>query len=102
MARRKRHTPEQIIGMLPAIEVAVAQRRTVADTCREHAISEQTDCRWRTEFGGLKLDQAKRVKELERENQRLRKALADLTLDKLILQEAARGRLGRSRRAVFG
>lgn len=65
--------------------------RTVAETCREHAISEQTYYRWRAEFGGLKLDQAKRLKELERENQRLRKAVADLTLDKLILQEAARG-----------
>lgn len=91
MARRKRHTPEQIISMLRAIEVAVAQGRTVAETCREHAISEQTYYRWRAEFGGLKLDQAKRLKELERENQRLRKAVADLTLDKLILQEAARG-----------
>ncbi|MBP2310209.1 transposase [Azospirillum melinis] len=55
MARRKRHTPEQIISMLRAIEVAVAQGRTVAETCREHAISEQTYYRWRAEFGGLKL-----------------------------------------------
>ncbi|GLR77727.1 hypothetical protein GCM10007856_03950 [Azospirillum oryzae] len=61
------------------------------ETCREHAISEQTYDRWRAEFGGLKLDQARRLKDLERENQRLRKAVADLTLDKLILQEAARG-----------
>jgi putative transposase len=89
MARGKPHTPERIIG-LPR-EVAVAQGRTVAEFCREQGISEQTHYRWRTEFGGLKLDQARRLKELERENQRLHKAVADLTLDKLIVQEAARG-----------
>jgi putative transposase len=91
MARRKRHTPEQINGVLREVEVAVAHGRTVVEVCREQGISEQTYYRWRAEFGGVRVDQAKRLKELERENQRLRKAVADLTLDKLILQETARG-----------
>ena len=92
MARRKRHAPEQIIAMLRAIEVAVAQGRRVVETCREHVISEQTYYRWRAEFGGLKPDQAKRLKELERETQRLCKAVADLTQDKPILQEGGAGK----------
>jgi transposase-like protein len=88
---RKKHTAEQIIGKLREIEVGLAAGRSVAEMCRALAVSEQTYYRWRAEYGGLKLDQAKRLKELERENVRLRKAVAELTLDKLILKEAAEG-----------
>ena len=88
---RKKHTPEQIIGKLREIEVGLAAGRSVAEMCRSIAVSEQTYYRWRAEYGGVKLDQAKRLKELERENARLRKAVAELTLDKLILKEAAEG-----------
>jgi len=88
---RKKHTAEQIIGKLREIEVGLAAGRSVAEKCRALAVSEQTYYRWRAEYGGLKLDQAKRLKELERENVRLRKAVAELTLDKLILKEAAEG-----------
>jgi putative transposase len=88
---RKRYTPEQIIGMLREAEVALAQGQTVGQVCRTQGISEQTYYRWRREYGGLKIEQAKRLKALEQENARLRRAVADLTLDKLILQEAVRG-----------
>jgi putative transposase len=88
---RKKHTAEQIIAKLREAEVALASGKAVGEVCRGLAITEQTYYRWRKEYGGLKLDQARRLKELERENGRLRKAVADLTLDKLILQEAARG-----------
>jgi len=88
---RKRFTPEQIIGKLRGAEVAMAQGQTVAQVCRGLGIAEQTFYRWRREYGGLKVEQAKRLKALEQENARLRKAVADLTLDKLILQEAVRG-----------
>ena len=88
---RKRHTAEEIIGKLREAEVGLAGGRGVSEICRGLGITEQTYYRWRREYGGLKTDQARRLKELERENQRLRKAVADLTLDKLILAEAARG-----------
>jgi len=88
---RKRYTPEQIIGMLREAEVLLSQGRTTGDACRQLGVSEQSYYRWRREYGGLKVDQAKRLKELEKENARLRRAVSDLTLDKLILQEAARG-----------
>jgi transposase-like protein len=71
--------------------VLVAQGRTIGQACKEAEISEQSYYRWRNEYGGLKGDQVKRLKELEAENTRLRRAISDLTLDKLILQEAARG-----------
>ena len=90
MAKRK-HTPEQIIGKLREAEVLLAQGQTVAQVCKMLGVSEQSFYRWRAEYGGLKIDQAKRLKELERENARLRKAAADLTLDKLILKEAVEG-----------
>ena len=90
MAKRK-HTAEQIIGKLREAEVLLAQGQTVAQVSRALGVSEQSFYRWRAEYGGLKVDQAKRLKELERENARLRKAVADLTLDKLILKEAAEG-----------
>ncbi len=88
---KKRYTPEQIIGKLREAEVALAQGETAGQVCRTLGIAEQTFYRWRREYGGLKVEQAKRLKVLEQENNRLRRAVADLTLDKLILQEAVRG-----------
>ena len=88
---RKRYSPEQIIGKLREAEVALAQGQTTGQVCRTLGIAEQTFYRWRREYGGLKVDQAKRLKALEQENTRLRRAVSDLTLDKLILQEAVRG-----------
>jgi transposase-like protein len=88
---RKRYTPEQIIGKLREAEVALAQGQTTAQVCRALGIAEQTFYRWRREYGGLKVEQARRLKALEQENSRLRRAISDLTLDKLILQEAVRG-----------
>jgi transposase-like protein len=90
MARR-RHTPEQIITALREAEVGLANGKTVALVSRELGISEQTYYRWRQEFGGMKVDQARRLKELEKENGQLKRAVANLTLDKLILEEAAKG-----------
>jgi len=88
---RKRFTVEQIIGKLREAEVRLSQGETVGQVCRTLEVTEQTYYRWRKEYGGLKLDQAKRLKDLERENAQLRRAVADLTLDKLILKEAASG-----------
>ena len=88
---RKRYTAEQIIGMLREAEVSLSQGQTVGQVCRQLGVSEQSYYRWRKEYGGLKTDQAKRLKDLERENNRLRKAVSDLTLDKLILKEALEG-----------
>jgi transposase-like protein len=87
----KTQTPEEIIGKLREAEIVLAQGGTTADACRRLAISERTYYRWRKEYGGLKTDQARRMKDLEKENARLRRAISDLTLDKLTLQEAARG-----------
>ena len=89
--RKKRHTPEEIVSKLRQVDVLVSQGQMVADAIRAIGVTEVTYYRWRQEYGGLKSDQVRRMKELETENQRLRKAIADLTLDKLILQEAARG-----------
>jgi len=88
---RKRFTAEKIIGMLRESEVFLAQGKTVGEICRSLGVSEQSYYRWRREYGGLKSSQAKRIKDLERENSRLKKAVADLTLDKLILREALEG-----------
>jgi len=88
---RKRHTPEAIVAKLRQVDVLVSQGAPVADAVRQIGVTEVTYYRWRQEYGGLKLDQVKRLKELEVENARLRKAVSDLTLDKLILKEAARG-----------
>ena len=88
---KKRHKPEEIVAKLRQIDVMVSQGQSVADAVRAIGVTEVTSYRWRQEFGGLKTSQVKRLKELETENQRLRKAVADLTLDKLILAEAARG-----------
>ena len=92
MGRQKSHTPEEIVAKLRQAEVLVAQGKTIAEAVRSIGVTEPTYYRWRTEFGGLKLDQVKRLKELERENARLRKAVSDLTLDKVILKEAASGK----------
>lgn len=89
----KRHGSEEIIGKLREAEIVLAQGGTTGDACRRIAVSEQAYFRWRKEHGGLKTDQARRMKDLEKENLRLRRAISDLTLDKLTLQEAARGNL---------
>lgn len=88
---RKRHTAEEIVAKLRQVDVLMAQGKPVADAVRAIGVTEVTYYRWRNEYGGLKGDQVKRLKELESENTRLRRAISDLTLDKLILQEAARG-----------
>ncbi len=90
MARRK-YTPEQIISKLREVEIVLAQGSTVALAVRGIEVTEQTYYRWRREYGGLNVEQARRLKELEKENLRLRRAVSDLTLDKLILKEAAEG-----------
>ena len=88
---RKRHTPEQIITALREAEVGLAHGKSVKLISRELGITEQTYYGWRREYGGMKVSQARRLKERERENGRLKRAVADLTLDKLILEEAAEG-----------
>ena len=87
---RKRYKPEEIVAKLRQVDVLVSQGTSMADAIRQIGVSEVTFYRWRQEFGGLKTDQIKRLKELELENSRLRKAVSDLTLDKLILTEAAK------------
>ncbi len=87
----KRHKPEEIVAKLRQVDVLTSQGQSVADAVRAIGVTEVTYYRWRQEYGGLKTNQVKRMKELELENQRLRMAVADLTLDKLILTEAARG-----------
>jgi putative transposase len=91
MGRKRMHSPEEIVAKLRQVEVLVAQGQPVSDAVRAISQSEATYFRWRAEFGGLKLDQVKRLRELERENARLRKAVADLTLEKVVLREAASG-----------
>ncbi len=88
---RKRHTAEEIVAKLRQVDVLMAQGRPVAEAVRSIGVTEVTYYRWRNEYGGLKGDQVKRLKELETENSRLRRAVSDLTLDKLILAEAAKG-----------
>src|SRR5215510_12966421 len=88
---RKRHKPEEIVAKLRQVDVLTSQGTPMADAIRSIGVTEVTYYRWRNEYGGLKSDQVKRLKDLETENARLRKAISDLTLDKLILQEAARG-----------
>ena len=86
-----RHKPEDVVAKLRQVDVLVSQGQSVVEAIRAIGVTEVTYYRWRKEYGGLKSDQVRRMKDLEVENQRLRKAIADLTLDKLILQEAARG-----------
>lgn len=91
MGRKKKHSDEEIIHKLREAEVALAQGRTTKDVCRQLEVTEQTYYRWRKEFGGLKVDQAKRLRDLERENGRLKKMVAEQALDIAILKEAASG-----------
>jgi transposase-like protein len=88
---RKRPTPEEIVAKLRQVDILVSQGKSVADAVRSVGTTEVTYYRWRKEYGGLGIAQVKRLKELETENARLRKAVSDLTLDKMILAEAARG-----------
>ena len=89
---RKRHTPEQIIRKLREAEVALAQGQPIAEVARKLGITEQTYYRWRKEYGGLRVDQAKRLKELEKENARLKKLVAEQALDNAILKEVSSGK----------
>ena len=89
---QKRHTPEQIIRKLRQAEVELAKGQSAVEVARKLGITEQTYYRWRKEFGGLRIDQAKRLKELEKENGRLKKLVADQALDNAILKETASGR----------
>ena len=91
MARGTKHTPEQIVSLLRQIEVAVANGKTTPLACRESGITEQTYYRWRKEYGGLQVDQARRLKELEQENSKLKRLVAELSLDKLVLKGIASG-----------
>ncbi len=91
MPRRKEFSPEQIVTMLREVEVEVANGQSVVASCRKLGITEQTFYRWRREYGGLNVDQARRLKSLEQENGRLKKVVADQALDLSILKEAARG-----------
>ena len=87
---KKKFTPEQIVSMLREAEVLLGKGQNIAEVCRTLGITDQTYYRWRKEYGGLRVDQAKRLKELEQENTRLKKVAADLIVDKAILKEAAR------------
>lgn len=89
---RKRRSPEQVIGMLREAEVRLSQGGKTAEICRSLGTTDQTYYRWRREYGGLQVSQARRMKELEKENQRMRNAVSDLTLDGLILKEALEGK----------
>jgi len=88
---RQRHKPEEIVAKLRQVDVLVSQGQSVAEAVRSIGVTEVTYYRWRQEFGGLKIEQVKRLKDLEVENARLRRVVSDPTLDKLILQEAAKG-----------
>jgi putative transposase len=88
---RKHHKPEEIVAKLRQVDVLTGQGRSIAEAVKTIAVTETTYFRWRAEYGGMKNDQVKRLKALELENTRLRRAVSDLTLDKLILTEAARG-----------
>ena len=88
---RKHHKPEEIVAKLRQVDVLTSQGKLVADAVRAIGVTEVTYYRWRQQYGGLRSDQVKRMKDLEAENTRLRRAVSDLTLDKMILAEAARG-----------
>lgn len=89
--KRKRHSPEQIVRKLREAETSLATGAVLEDVCKQLGVSENTYYRWQNEYGGMKREEVKRLKELEKENTRLKKAVAELTLDKQILQEALRG-----------
>lgn len=88
---RKRYSAEEIVNKLREADVLIAKGQSIAQACKQIGVTDQTYYRWRKEYGGLKTDQAKRLKELERENARLKKLVADLSLDKAMLQEVASG-----------
>jgi putative transposase len=90
---KRRYTAEEIVTVLRQVEVAIANGKATPQACRESEITEQTYYRWRKEYGGLKLEQAKRLKELEKENSQLKRLVAELSLEKQILQDVARGNL---------
>ncbi len=89
---RKRYTAEQIVSKLREADVLIGKGQSVAEVCKQLEITDVTYYRWRAEYGGLRVDQAKRLKEIEAENTRLRKVIADLTIDNAILKEASRGK----------
>ena len=91
MARGKKHSPEQVVNLLRQVEVAIANGKTTSLACKEAEITEQIYYRWRKEYGGLQVDQAKRLKELESENAKLKRLVSDLSLEKLILKNIASG-----------
>lgn len=91
MGRGKKYQPEQVVNLLRQIEVAVANGKSTDQACREAGIVEQTYYRWRKEYGGLQVDQAKRLKELEAENAKLKRLVANLSLEKLVLKDIAEG-----------
>jgi transposase-like protein len=91
MGRGKKHTAEQIVNLLRQVEVSVANGKTLPQVCKEAEIVEQTYYRWRKEFGGLKVDQARRLKELEQENAKLKRLVSELSLEKLVLKDIASG-----------
>jgi len=88
---RKKHSAEQIVAILRQIEVEVANHKPTGQACREAGITEQTYYRWRKEYGGLKLEQARRMKQLEKENTRLRRLVTELSLEKQVLKDVAEG-----------
>jgi transposase-like protein len=88
---KKRFKPEQVVTLLRQIEVEIANGKSTPQACKEAEITEQTYYRWRKEYGGLKLDQARRLKELEKENARLKRLVAELSLEKQVLREVAQG-----------
>jgi transposase-like protein len=91
MVRGKKHTAEQIVNLLRQVEVGVANGKTLSQACKEAEIVEQTYYRWRKEYGGLKVDQARRLKELEQENAKLKRLVSELSLEKLVLKDIASG-----------
>ncbi len=91
MTTRRKHTPEQVVRKLAQADRMLGEGKTVADVCRELQVAEQTYYRWRNQFGGLKAEDAKRLRELERENAALKRLLADAELEKAALKEIARG-----------
>jgi putative transposase len=92
MVRGKKHTAEQVVNLLRQIEVAVANGKSMAQACKEVEIVEQTYYRWRKEYGGLRVDQARRLKELEQENSKLKRLVSELSLEKLVLKDIASGK----------
>jgi transposase-like protein len=88
---RKRHSSEEVIRKLREAEIALGQGQSLSDTCKKLSITQQTYYRWRKEYGGLRVEQARRLRELERENKRLKQVVADQALDNAILKEAAKG-----------